>query len=62
MPLALSTECPRNPGYQANVPLEPGLVDRYGIAATPTFVMFENGREVGRANPEISAFGIRRDQ
>ena len=46
--------------YQVNVPQEPSLSRDHRIATTPTFVMFLNGREVGRANPEISAAGIRR--
>jgi thioredoxin 1 len=45
--------------FQVNVPQERELSDTYRIRATPTFVMFENGREVGRANPEISPIGIR---
>jgi thioredoxin 1 len=45
--------------YQVNVPMEPDLVRRYGIQYTPTFVMFQSGREVGRANPNITAFDIR---
>lgn len=42
--------------FQVNVPLEPALVKKYKIAGTPTFVMFQNGQEVGRSNPEITPF------
>lgn len=45
--------------YQVNVPLEPALVKKYKITGTPTFVMFQNGVEVGRANPMITPFAIR---
>jgi thioredoxin 1 len=33
---------------QVNVAAEPDLASRYGIAGTPTFVMFLDGTEVGR--------------
>ena len=34
---------------RVNVAAEPALASRYGIAGTPTFVMFFDGVEVGRA-------------
>ena len=45
--------------FQVNVPQDQELSGEYRIRATPTFVMFENGREVGRSNPELTPIGIR---
>ena len=44
--------------FRVNVEAERGLSDRYEIRATPTFVMFLNGSEVGRSEgppPTVSA-------
>lgn len=46
--------------FQVNVPQNQELARRYQIPGTPTFIMFQNGQEVGRANPEITPVGIRR--
>jgi thioredoxin 1 len=35
--------------YRVNVPVDHTLAETYVIEATPTFVMFRNGVEVGRA-------------
>jgi hypothetical protein len=35
--------------FRVNVGAEPDLARAYGIEGTPTFVMFLNGSEVGRA-------------
>lgn len=35
--------------FRVNVPVEGQLATEYGIRGTPTFVMFQNGRELGRA-------------
>lgn len=35
--------------YRVNVTADPELAGTYGISGTPTFVMFLNGQEVGRA-------------
>jgi thioredoxin 1 len=46
--------------YQVIVPQNMELARRYNIPGTPTFIMFQGGAEVGRANPEITPIGIRR--
>lgn len=44
---------------RVNVPVQTGLAGTYGIDGTPTFVMFLNGNEVGRAEgPEATLAGI----
>lgn len=43
------TVLPREHVYRVNVAAEPELASRYAIDGTPTFVMFLNGREVGRS-------------
>lgn len=35
--------------FRVNIPVEQELAEDYGISGTPTFVMFRNGVEVGRA-------------
>ena len=35
--------------FRVNIAAEPDLAAQYEIGGTPTFVMFMNGREVGRA-------------
>lgn len=45
---------------KVNVPVDRELAERYRIRATPTLVMFQDGREVGRTNPELTPAGIRR--
>ena len=35
--------------FRVNVPVETGLASTYAIEGTPTFVMFLDGNEVGRA-------------
>jgi len=34
--------------YRVNVAVDPELGDRYAVKATPTLVMFMNGRQVGK--------------
>jgi thioredoxin 1 len=34
--------------FRVNIAVEEGLAERYGINGTPTLIMFQNGREVGR--------------
>ena len=44
--------------FRVNVPVEQELAGSYEIQGTPTFIMFQNGREVGRAvgpKPTISS-------
>jgi len=38
---------------RVNVGVEQGLAERYGIAGTPTMVVFSNGREVRRVEGPI---------
>jgi thioredoxin 1 len=45
--------------YQVNVPMDPELTQKYKVRGTPTFVMFQNGQEVGRSNPELTPAAIR---
>jgi thioredoxin-like negative regulator of GroEL len=35
--------------FRVNIGVDPGLMAAYGIAVTPTFVMFLNGEVIGRA-------------
>jgi thioredoxin 1 len=44
---------------QVNVPQDMDLARRYNITGTPTFIMFQNGRELSRSNPQLTPFGIR---
>src|SRR5688572_1560728 len=44
--------------YQVVVPNDVDLTRRYRVNATPTFIMFQNGQEVGRGNPELTPAGI----
>lgn len=47
--------------YQVNVPLDPDLKQKYGVYATPTFIMFKDGQEVGREiDPDHNAAAIRK--
>jgi thioredoxin 1 len=44
--------------FRVNVAVEPELAESYDIQSTPTFIMFLNGREVGRAEgpqPTVSS-------
>src|SRR5687767_4568952 len=45
--------------YQVVVQTSPDLVQKYGIRATPTLVMFEGGRVKASVVPELTASGIR---
>jgi thioredoxin len=43
--------------YRVNLPIEPELNERFNIQGmTPTFVMFQNGQEVGRVVGPIPSF------
>ena len=45
--------------FRVNVPAEPGIAASYDIQATPTFVMFLDGVEVGRSvGPTSSMRGV----
>jgi thiol-disulfide isomerase/thioredoxin len=45
--------------YRVNVAVDADLEERYGIEGTPTFVMFENGSEVGRTEgPPPTILGL----
>lgn len=49
---------PKEKIFRINVALEQDLADRYRIEGTPTFIMFLNGTEVGRAEgppPAVSS-------
>ena len=35
--------------FRVNVPSQQALAAQYGVTGTPTFVMFQNGRAVGRS-------------
>ena len=35
--------------FRLNVAVEPELAEQYGVQSTPTFIMFLDGQEVGRA-------------
>ena len=44
--------------YQVDITADPDLADQYQVTGTPTFVMFEDGQEVGRAegpNPDFTS-------
>ena len=44
--------------FRVNINAEPALANDYGIDGTPTFVMFMNGEEVGRAegpDPDVTS-------
>jgi thioredoxin-like negative regulator of GroEL len=44
--------------YRVNVTAEPDLASQYGIGGTPTFIMFLNGEELGRAegpSPDLAS-------
>ena len=44
--------------FRVNTALEKELADAYGVGATPTLIMFLDGREVGRVegpSPTISS-------
>jgi thioredoxin 1 len=43
-----AAEAGREAFYRVNVPVEPGLADRYQVQGTPTLIMFADGVEVGR--------------
>lgn len=45
--------------YKVNVPQQPQLASYFGITGTPTFVMFANGREVGRGGAGPVASEVR---
>ena len=36
--------------FRVNIATEEGLAESYGIAGTPTLIMFLNGKEVGRVD------------
>jgi thioredoxin 1 len=45
--------------YRVDVAVDAELEERYGVEGTPTFVMFENGSEVGRAEgPPPTVLGL----
>ena len=45
--------------YRVNIATAPDLASDYAIGGTPTFVMFLNGQEVGRAEgPDPSLSGV----
>ena len=45
--------------YRVNVGVEQDLAGKYEIDGTPTFIMFLNGREVGRAEgPQPTVEGV----
>jgi len=51
---------PQEKIFRVNIAVEPELTDSYQIEGTPTFVMFLNGKEVGRAEgPPPTVSGVR---
>ena len=47
--------------FRVNIAADPDLAGEYGITGTPTFVMFQRGQELGRAEGPSPSFASVRD-